>query len=96
MPSEQFHALAKRLGETAGTFDTIVVAAANTRSGEMARVIANPSPPELAAIGRSLLQEALDLMEEASDDPSMDLANRIEAAIACLPAFDGEQEAEHL
>lgn len=96
MARPAFQELADNLAKTAGPMDTVVVAFVNLNSGEMARVLANPSGPALAYLARSLLVEALEMMEEASDDPSMEHANRIEEAIALLPAFDGEDEAEHL
>jgi hypothetical protein len=96
MQRPAFLDLAENLAKTSGPMDTVVVAFANLNSGEMARVLANPSGPALAYLARALLVEALEMMEEASDDPSMELANNIEAAIALLPAFDGEDEAEHL
>jgi len=52
------------------------------------------SPP--IRLARSLLVEALDLMDGCDDDRSMALVDAIESAIACLPDPDMDEEADEL
>jgi hypothetical protein len=96
MNRDQFQTLAKRIADTAGPLDTVVVACINVNRGEMVRLSARPSGPDLAILARSLLVDALEMMEEASDDTSMALANAIEAAIGCLPPNGIDEEADEL
>jgi hypothetical protein len=73
---------------------TVVVATMAFNQQEMAVVLHYANGPALQAIARRLLVEALDLMQGASDDRSIDMANAIEAAIGVLHDFDGNVELE--
>lgn len=96
MNLERLKFFAKPIVDRAGPLETVVVASVNVHSGEMVRLSSLPSGPALACLARSLLVEALEMMEEASDDASMALANSIEAAIGCLPPYEGNEEADEL
>ena len=86
---------AQSLADTAGPLETIVVASLNLERGTMIRLSSNPTGPALAVLARSLIVEAMDMMEGADDDASMAHADAIEAAIACLPDPDMDEENDH-
>lgn len=86
---------AQSLADTAGPLETIVVASVNLHRGTAIRLSSNPTGPALAVLARSLLVEALDMMAEADDGASMAYADAMEAAIACLPDPDMDEENDH-
>lgn len=96
MNLERLKFFANKIVSGAGPLETVVVASVNVNGGEMIRLSSRPCGPAIAILARSLLVDALEMMEEASDDASMELANGIEAAIGCLPPYEGDEESDDL